>query len=106
MNRWNIPQWLEQEVIRRDPACVYCGVSFSATLIPRSGRPSWEHIVNDTAIVNRDNIARCCIACNASKGTKDLAVWIESQYCLSRGISRHTVAPVIQQALHRAAAGG
>lgn len=101
MNRWNIPQWLEQEVIRRDQACVYCGVSFCVTPMARSGRPSWEHIINDAQIVTRENIARCCMGCNASKGAKDLATWTESRYCRDRGITADTVAPVIRAALAR-----
>jgi len=44
MNRWNIPEWLEREVILRDKACVYCGAVFGAD--GRFGnRPSWEHII-------------------------------------------------------------
>jgi hypothetical protein len=36
MKRWNIPAWLEQEIVRRDKSCVYCGVMFgsSAATIP------------------------------------------------------------------------
>ncbi len=29
MNRWNIPDWLEHEIIERDRCCIYCGVEFS-----------------------------------------------------------------------------
>jgi hypothetical protein len=102
MNRWNIPSWLEQEVIARDQRCVYCGVFFSGAAAKRGDRPSWEHIVNDARIVTRENIARCCMSCNASKGTKDLAAWLSSHYCLSRGIAIDSVAPVIRDALMRA----
>jgi hypothetical protein len=99
MNRWNLPDWLEREVIERDRRCVYCGVEFVSQGASRRDRPSWEHIVNDASIITRENIARCCIACNASKGTKDLAEWLGSQYCNARGINRHSVAPVVQAAL-------
>jgi hypothetical protein len=58
MNRWNIPDELEGEIIERDGMCVYCGVAFDVA-DPRRGRPSWEHIINDEAIVTRENIARC-----------------------------------------------
>ena len=41
----------------------------------------------------------CCIGCNASKGTRALATWLKSRYCLSRGITERSVAPVVQAAL-------
>ena len=28
MNKWNIPNWMEKEIILRDTVCVYCGVKF------------------------------------------------------------------------------
>jgi len=99
MNRWNIPIWLEQEVMARDRRCVYCGIEFDVTAASRRGRPSWEHIINDANIVTRDNIALCCIACNASKGAKDLAGWLNSRYCERNGITLRSVAPIIRRAL-------
>ncbi len=53
MNRWNIPDWLEKEVIERDTHCVYCGVEFNSTG-PRKSKASWEHIINDEKIINRE----------------------------------------------------
>lgn len=50
MNRWNIPDVLEQEIIQRDRSCVYCGVAFGAPDSRVGDRPSWEHIVNDARI--------------------------------------------------------
>ena len=102
MNRWNIPAWLEREVAERDRECVYCGTSFATNEAPRRSRPSWEHIVNDARIVTRENIALCCIGCNASKGAKALTAWLQSKYCLNRGISGKTVASVVQVALAKA----
>jgi len=100
VNRWNIPDWLEREVLARDLNCVYCGVEFSKTAGKEKGsRPSWEHIVNDERIINRENIARCCISCNASKGAKELAVWLSSGYCARRGINKETVAEIVRRAL-------
>jgi len=94
MNRWNIPDWLEREVLGRDLRCVYCGVEFGPV------KSSWEHIVNDASIVTPENIARCCVSCNASKGAKDLASWLESNYCKSRGISATSIAAVVLRQLH------
>jgi hypothetical protein len=99
MNRWNIPNWLELEVLARDQQCVYCRVSFEPAGRTRGSRPSWEHIVNDIRIINRENIARCCTSCNSSKGRKELAVWLESPYCQKRGITLETIAEVAKRAL-------
>ena len=99
MNRWNIPDWLENEVKDRDRHCVYCRVEFGSAKETRKSIATWEHIVNDARIVNRENIARCCVACNSSKGTKRLSDWLESNYCRERGITRDTVADVVKRAL-------
>ncbi len=99
MNRWKIPAALERMAIERDRSCVYCGTSFEAAAASRSSRPSWEHIVNDASIVTAENIALCCIACNASKRSKDLTSWLQTKYCVSRGITERNVAVVIQAAL-------
>jgi hypothetical protein len=98
MNRWNIPDSLEKEVVERDRHCVYCGVLFAADNARRS-KASWEHIINDAKIITRENIALCCISCNASKGTKLLAEWIKSDYCKKRGITAESVAEIIRSAL-------
>lgn len=103
-NRWGIPRWLEQEVLERDRACVYCGIMFGQLDAPRRTRPSWEHIVNDASIITRENIALCCIGCNASKGAKSLQAWFSSRYCDERGTRLETVARVVQEAI-RASAG-
>ena len=75
MNRWGIPDWLEKEVKMRDTACVYCGIKMIGQMPPRGSRKAaatWEHIINDARIITRENIARCCMACNSSKGKKAL----------------------------------
>lgn len=61
--------------------------------------PSWEHIVNDEHIITEQNIARCCMSCNASKGARPLEAWLGSPYCQRKGITPQTVAAVVQQAL-------
>jgi hypothetical protein len=102
MNKWGIPAWLEREVRQRDKECVYCRIlMLESPPVGRSRKTvaTWEHIINDAKIVTRENIARCCAACNSSKGTKKLSLWIESGYCKRRGIGRDTVADVIKQAL-------
>jgi hypothetical protein len=99
MNRWNIPPELEREVLARDIACIYCGIKFGDPGSARSDKPSWEHIVNDARVITRQNIARCCIACNSSKGARDLRLWLSSTYCQRRGITGSTVSSVVQEAL-------
>ena len=99
MNRWNIPEWLENEIRERDKQCVYCGTMFDSNSESRKSKPTWEHIVNYAKIINRDNIALCCFSCNASKGTKELSHWLKSTYCLKRNITNETVADVVKRAL-------
>jgi hypothetical protein len=102
MNRWGIPAWLEDEVRQRDKTCIYCGVQMVEKRTPGGSHKSvatWEHIINDASIVTGDNIARCCCACNSSKGTKELAEWLQSKYCKTRGITANTVAEIAKKAL-------
>lgn len=102
MNRWGIPTWLEKEVNDRDKRCVYCGIQMIEKMPPsgpRNAVKTWEHIINDASIATRENIARCCFACNSSKGTKKLSDWLKSKYCKKRGINKDTVAEIVKQAL-------
>ena len=99
VNRWNIPAWLEHEVLARDEACVYCGIDFSLPTTARGTKPSWEHIINDATVITRHNIARCCMSCNASKGAKELRAWLASDYCRRKGITEGAVAKVVREAL-------
>src|SRR5262249_37312234 len=102
MNRWGIPAWLEREVRQRDRVCVYCRVPMSPPADgSRKSVATWEHIINDERIVTPENVARCCVSCNSRKGTKAIALWIESSYCKRRRISRDTVADVVKQALRQ-----
>ena len=99
MNKWNIPEWLEREVINRDSYCVYCGVDFGSGNEDYKSKPTWEHIVNDVRIVTIENIVRCCFSCNASKGAKELSEWLESEYCKAKGITVENVSEVLRLTL-------
>lgn len=98
-NNWNIPAWLEAEVRARDKDCVYCGTPFTLSKISKKSAASWEHIINDEKMITRENIALCCCGCNASKGQKQLSVWLQSKYCKEREITKKSVAPIIKQAI-------
>jgi hypothetical protein len=102
MNIWSIPDLLENEVRARDKNCVYCGVEMLQKVprgSPRKTVATWEHIINDARIITRENIALCCCACNASKGQKTLVDWLQSTYCVQRGVSENTVAQIVKDAL-------
>ena len=102
MNRWNIPDEMEKEIIIRDTNCVYCGIKMVEKVHRGESRKTaatWEHIINDETIITKENIARCCSACNSSKGTKKLSDWINSEYCKKNKINNNTVAPIIKRAL-------
>ena len=98
-NKWGIPKLVEDLAKKRDSACVYCGIEFQKSNEYRKTKPSWEHIVNDIRITGVENIALCCIGCNASKGAKDLNDWLESNYCKNKGISADTVADIVKNAI-------
>jgi hypothetical protein len=66
---------------------------------PRKSVATWEHIINDANIITRENIARCCVPCNSSKGKKSLSDWFQSTYCIKRGINKGTVAEIVKEAL-------
>lgn len=104
MNSWNIPEEMEKEIMIRDRNCVYCGIQM-VEKVPRGesrkNAATWEHIINDATIITKDNIARCCSACNSSKGTKKLSDWINSDYCKKNKININTVAPIIKRVLQK-----
>lgn len=101
MNNWNIPEWIEKEIIERDKVCVYCGVLFTTPEQCKKTSPSWEHIVNDARMVTLENISRCCVSCNASKGSKILDDWLGSAYCKKKGITTETVSDVVKNAFKK-----
>ncbi|WP_282015984.1 HNH endonuclease [Marinifilum flexuosum] len=101
-NRWGIPKEVEEFVKKRDKSCVYCGIEFKLDDSSKKSEASWEHIINDININGIDNIALCCMSCNASKGAKLLENWLESAYCKKKGITVESVANVVKMALQNA----
>jgi hypothetical protein len=92
--KWKIPRAIALQVIARDVQCIYCRHVFAEPYTDRATCPSWEHIVNDLLLVGLDNIALCCVRCNASKRDKPLRVWLASEYCKKWGITEQTLALV------------
>ena len=96
-NSWGIPKNIEELVLERDQCCVYCGCEFGTE---RAKKKSWEQIINDINIKTLENIALCCVGCNASKGNKELISWFYSEHARKRGINSETIADVIKIALN------
>lgn len=99
-NRWGISLEVEDLVRKRDIKCVYCGIDFTNSVLSYRTRPTWEHIINDLTIKGPENIALCCGSCNSSKGKKLLTDWLKSKYCGAKGITKETVAAVVQKHLN------
>jgi hypothetical protein len=98
MNNWGIPAWLEEKVKIRDKFCIYCGIEmkdYPHTKGTPRDKATWEHIDNDGPSDSELNVARCCAACNASKGTKKLADWLESPYCREKKV-KEKAAGIVQ----------
>lgn len=99
MNRWNIPELLEEQIRKRDKRCVYCRIAFERYLPATRRRikiATWEHIDNDVRNKTLDNVVLCCGACNSSKGAKKLLDWFASDYCKKRNINKRTVLPIVK----------
>lgn len=99
-NRWGISKDVEELVKKRDLNCVYCGISFTNSVVDYKTKPTWEHIINDIRINGPENIALSCGSCNASKGKKHLADWLKSDYCMTKGITIDNVAQVVKNQLN------
>src|SRR5262245_28618170 len=54
--------------------------------------------------LQEEELGICCAGCNASRGTKRLADWFLSPYCLHIGINETTVADEVKQYLQTKAA--
>ena len=98
-NKWGIPKEVEEFVRQRDLKCVYCSAEFTHSSVSYKSRVTWEHIINDMKINGIENIALCCGSCNASKGSKRLEDWLESNYCAKKGITINTIAPFVRKCI-------
>src|SRR5262245_15527244 len=98
-NSFGISARVEQRIRARDKRCVYCGVKFKKT--PWRASATIEHFNNNGPFTKYYNIAICCRGCNSSKGVKQLLAWLDSAYCLKKGITKHTVANVVRGYLRK-----
>jgi len=98
LNKWAIPNWLEEKVKKRDKFCAYCNIKLKEYPL-KKGTPldkaTWEHIDNDGPLGTESNVVRCCCSCNSSKGTKKLSDWLESSYCKEKKINEKTIKNII-----------
>lgn len=103
MNNWGIPEELELEILKRDKSCVYCHVKFEDIRVTktRKNAGSWEHIINNESIITPENIARCCMGCNSSKGAKTLGDWLNGEYCKEKEINKDTVAQIVKRHIEK-----
>jgi hypothetical protein len=99
MNKWGIPPEVEEAVLKRDRRCIYCHCEFSKS--ERKRNASWEHIINDIRITTLENIARCCVGCNASKSAKSLKEWFLSKYCMEKNINQENAAAVVRDHIRK-----
>ena len=100
-NQWGIPKELALHVASRDLVCIYCGNPFAPIGPSGRERASWEHIINDLTLITAENIAVCCVGCNASKGAKSLDLWLHSVFCVKHSINERTLAQVGRASLIR-----
>lgn len=98
MNKWGIPDWLEEKVKKKYRFCVYCHVKLKKhqyTIGTHKDKATLEHIDN-YGPNSESNVVMCCSSCNSSKGTKKLIDWLKSSYCKRNGINEKTIAKVVK----------
>ncbi|OIO34060.1 MAG: hypothetical protein AUJ70_01870 [Candidatus Omnitrophica bacterium CG1_02_40_15] len=99
-NKWNISDWLEEKVRRRDNHCVYCDIKLKGYPYIKGtphDKATWEHINNNEKDICKWNITLCCASCNSSKGAKKLLDWFDAPFCKNKKINKKTVADIIKK---------
>ena len=106
-NRFQIPPEVEKSLRDRFRVCAYCHKEFKKY----PGRPgcppdkaSIEHLNRNGPFywsegLKESELVIACCSCNSSRGAKRLRDWFESPFCVDRGITAHTVHPVVQEYL-------
>jgi len=103
----------KERIVRRDTVCIYCGKEMrSGSDIPRTDWPTVEHLNHRS---NWDSVGSymregkdvteivgiCCWSCNASRGALPFPEWFKKPYCVKRGITINSVAPVVKNYLKK-----
>ncbi len=96
--KWHVLEEDRLKIAKRDIKCVYCRKRFNNN--SSKLKETVEHIENETWKKNPPlitDIAICCASCNASKGTKKLMDWLDSDYCKEKKINKGNVASIIKR---------
>lgn len=107
----------ERKLRARDTRCVYCGkvMQTFAEIRAASGKlsdqASIEHLNREGPFYVKDglrteDVVICCRGCNSSRGARELLVWFEMEYCVSRKINGDTVAEPVKKFLRTQVSGG
>jgi len=111
-NRFQIPRDVETRLRRSFKVCAYCG----RRMKPRAGingdrraTPTIEHLNRAGPFywsdgLQEEHLVIVCAQCNSSRGTKRLADWFASPYCLAKRITARTVASQVREYLRTAVA--
>jgi hypothetical protein len=105
--RYGLPPDQLPTIFERDGLCVYCHtwmVNWGSTAAPLQKWRTVEHFDNDGPLDDPANVGFACNGCNTSKWTKTLSDWLKTPYCVSRNITRYTVAEPVKIYLAREAA--
>src|SRR5258705_13855173 len=111
-NRFQIPQDVEIRLRQGFKVCAYCARRMKAQASINGNRramPTIEHLNRKGPFywserLQEKHLVICCGQCNSSRGTKQLADWFASPYCLAKRINARTVAPRVRQYFHTASA--
>src|SRR5262245_30310038 len=111
-NRFGIPQEVECRLRRKFKVCAYCRRAmqeYAGVMGCPSDKATIEHLNRNGPFywsdgLQEEELVICCGGCNSSRGTKRLADWFLSRYCLHNGISAKTVADEVRQYLQTKAA--
>jgi hypothetical protein len=60
MNKWGIPEWLENEVRVSDKTCVYCGIKMIEKMPPTCTRPVTRRVIAGVSAAEADRSPQGC----------------------------------------------
>jgi hypothetical protein len=106
-NRWQIPEQVAARLRKRFAVCAYCGRPMKAHKGVRGtpgDKATFEHLNRKGPFywsqgLQEEDIVIACARCNASRGTRRLAEWFASPYCIQQAINERTVANEVRRYL-------